>query len=88
MGCIGCAVILHEDEARSFADVHLLAHFGAHMAGSAVQRLDGGLGAVGTVLPSLINLLNHRYSQIKNVFAPYILTCNLLINLIPAQFKI
>ena len=46
VGCIGGTVVLHKDEPGCFADVHLLAHFGAHMTGGAVQRLDGGLGAV------------------------------------------
>ena len=36
--------------------MHLLAHFGAHMAGSAVQRLDGGLGAVSTAHHAHIDL--------------------------------
>ncbi len=46
VGCIGGTVVLHKDEAGCLADVHFLAHFGAHMACGAVQRLDGGLGAV------------------------------------------
>ena len=58
VGRIGCTVVFHKEEAGGFADVHFLADFGAHMAGRAVQRLNGGLGAVGVAHHTHIDLGN------------------------------
>ena len=58
MGRIGCTVVFHKEEAGGFADVHFLADFGAHMAGRAVQRLNGRLGAVGAAHHAHIDLGN------------------------------
>ena len=67
VGCIGGTVVLHKDEAGCLADVHFLAHFGAHMACGAVQGLDSGLGAVLTAHHAHIDL---RHVQVGRHIQP------------------